>query len=158
MRSFLISSWFNMTVTVNWKYLLYFWLMKFVALIQSNRFFCFFLVFFFSFYHNKIHRVTNYIAIKNKIYKTRQHGTNKQTNKKNNKKSNKKENKLKIHANRPPPFSFWTKYQSIIWSIRCHFFNNLSFLELVNSFSISLIFLIFIFKLSKLNCLVFLVL
>ena len=39
--------------------------------------------FFFS-NHNKIHRVTNYLAIKNKINKTRQHRTNKpkQTEKK----------------------------------------------------------------------------
>ena len=32
--------------------------------------------FFFSFYHNKIHPVTNYKAIKNKINETRQHRTN----------------------------------------------------------------------------------
>ena len=38
-------------------------------------FFFFFNFFFFSFYHNKIHPVTNYKAIKNKINKTRQHKT-----------------------------------------------------------------------------------
>ena len=42
----------------------------------------------FFFYHNKIHRVTNYIAIKNKIIKTRQHRTNK---KKQNKMKKKKQ-------------------------------------------------------------------
>ena len=63
---------------------------------------------------------------------------------------------MKLHAIRPPPFSFRTEYQSMIWSIGCHFFNNLSFLELVNSFSIYFILLIVIFQLSKLNGLVFL--
>ena len=50
---------------------------------ELNSFFFFFL----SFYHNKIHPVTNYKAIKNKINKTRQHKTiffNKQNNNNNN--------------------------------------------------------------------------
>ena len=117
----------------------------------------FFCKYFFSFYHNKIHRATNYIAIKDKTNKTRQHRTNKRKQNKT-KKKNKKENEMKLHATRPPPFPFWTEYQSIIWSTGCHFFINLNLLELVNSFSISLIFLLVIFKLSKLNCLVFLAL
>ena len=40
---------------------------------------CAFYIFFyflFSFYHNKMHPVPNYKAIKNKINKTRQHRTN----------------------------------------------------------------------------------
>ena len=36
---------------------------------------CFLYFFFFSFHNNKIHPVTNYKAIKNKINKTRQHRT-----------------------------------------------------------------------------------
>ena len=75
--------------------------------------------------------------------------------------SHKKKDKRKqdeITRSRPTPFSFWMEYQSIIWSMGCHFFNNLSLLELVNSFSISLIFLIVIIKLLKFNCLLFLVL
>ena len=70
-------------------------------------FFFFFLVkkLFFSFYYNKIHQVTNYTAIKNKINKTRQHRTNKRKQNKI-KKRKKEENKRKLHATRPPPFSF----------------------------------------------------
>ena len=44
--------------------------------------------FFLSFYCNKIHQVTNYVAIKNKINKTRQHKTNKR-------KQNKTKEKIK---------------------------------------------------------------
>ena len=65
----------------------------------------FFSKFFFSFYHNKIHRVTNYIAIKNKTNKTRQHRTNKR---KQNKTKKKKIIKKKTRSNYtlPAPFPF----------------------------------------------------
>ena len=80
----------------------------------------FFSLFFFSFCHNKIHPVTNYKAIKNKINKTRQHKkfflTNKtatrttkhahthtQTQKK---KKKKKENEMKLLAPAHLPFHF----------------------------------------------------
>ena len=45
---------------------------------------------FFPFYYNKIHQVTNYIAITNKINKTRQHRTNKRKQNKMKEKINKK--------------------------------------------------------------------
>ena len=138
-------------------------------IIYANYIFFFFI--FFSFCHNKIHAVTNCKAIKNKIYKTRQHKkfflTNKtatrttkhaHTHTNTKKKKEKKRKWDEITCSRPPAFSFQTEYQSIIWSIGQHFFNNLSLLELVNSFSVSLIFLIVIIKLLKFNCLVFLVL
>ena len=132
------------------------------SLIQLSILYNFFFYFnkvSFSFYHNKIHWVTSYKDIKNKINKTRQHRTNKekQTNKQTNK-TKPKRKQDEITRSRHPSFSFWTEYQSIIWSIECHFFNNLSLLELDNSFSIFLILLIVIFKLSKFNCLVFLAL
>ena len=41
---------------------------------------------FFSFHHSKIHRVTNYKTIKNRINKTRQHSTNKTKQNKTKKK------------------------------------------------------------------------
>ena len=123
---------------------------------------------FLSFYHNKIHWVTNYKDTKNEINKTRQQRTKKQTNKQTNKQANKSKTKKNKQTTKkktrwnytlpPPPFSFWTEYQSIIWSIGCRFLNNLSLLGLDNSFSISLILLIVIFKWSKFNCLVFLAL
>ena len=48
------------------------------AQVFSSEFCKFFIFFiFFSFYCNKIYQVTNYIAIQNKINKTRQHRTNK---------------------------------------------------------------------------------
>ena len=128
-------------------------------------FFFFFLKkIFSSFFHNKIHPVTNYKAIKNKINKTRQHRTKNFFNKKTTtttttaKQWKRRRDEITCSCPSPLLFSFWTEYQSVIWSIGCHFFNNLSLLELVNSFSISLIFLIVIFKLSKFNCLVFLAL
>ena len=128
-------------------------------------FFClFFLVknSFFSSYHSKMHRVTKYIAVKNKINKARQYRTNKRKQNKIKKKNKKKkENEMKLHATRHTilfVLNRVSKYQSVILLIGCHFFNNLSLLELVNSFSISLIFLIVIFRLSKLSCLVFLAL
>ena len=37
--------------------------------------FLFLFLFFFSIYHNKIHLVTNYKSVRNKIDKTRQHRT-----------------------------------------------------------------------------------
>ena len=77
-----------------------------LAILNPCAFFFFFLVkkLFFSFYYNKIHQVTNYTAIKNKINKTRQHRTNKR--KQNKTKKRKKENKMKLHATRTPPFHF----------------------------------------------------
>ena len=71
-----------------------------------------FCIFFFSFHPNKIHPVTNYKAIKNKINKTRQHrakkffSTNKTTTttKKNN--NNKKEKEMKLLAPASLPFCF----------------------------------------------------
>ena len=73
-------------------------------------------------------------------------------------KKGKKRKRDEITRSCPFSFSFWTEYQSIIWLMGCHFFNNLSLFELVNSFSISLIFLIVVIKLLNVNCLVFLVL
>ena len=123
-------------------------------------YFFFLFLFFFSFYHNKTHPVTNYKSIKNKMNKTREHRTknffNNKNNGKNNKKKKRKRKRDEITHSRSTPFSLWTEYQSILWSIGCDFFNNLSLLELVNCFSISLIFLIVIFKWSKFNSLVFL--
>ena len=48
------------------------------------------------------------------------------------KKRQKKRKRDEITHSRPSPFSFWTEYQSIIWSMGCHFFNNLSLFELVD--------------------------
>ena len=63
---------------------------KTLAQVFSSEFckvFIFFL--FFSFYYNKIHQVTNYIAIQNKINKTRQNRTNKRKQNKTKEKINK---------------------------------------------------------------------
>ena len=97
----------------------------------------------FSFYHKQIHPVTNYKAIKNKINKRRQHRTIFFLTKKQWK--NKTRWNYSLLPSRRP-------------LARSHFFNNFSLLELINSFSISLIFLIVILKLSKFNYLVFLAL
>ena len=112
--------------------------------------------FFLSFYHNKIHPVTNYKAIKNKINKTRQHKTKIFLTIKTTTTTTTKRDE--ITRPRTPSLFILNGYQSIIWSIGCHFFNNLGLLELVNSFFISLISFIVIFKLSKFNCLVFMAL
>ena len=73
-------------------------------------------------------------------------------------KTNKNKGKMKISNPALTSFSLWRKYQSIMWSIGRHFANKFSLLDPVNSFSSSLIFLIVFFKVSKVNCLVFLVL
>ena len=66
----------------------------------------------------------------------KQHNTRqtKENKIKQKEKSNKKVNKMKLEATRPPPFSFCTEFQSIVRSIGCNFFNNLSLSELVHSF------------------------
>ena len=88
-----------------WLLLQFFWWEIFFSL----------LLIFFSFYHNKIHPVTNYKAIKNKINKTRQHRTfffktNKTTTKKqthtHTKKKGRKENEMELLAPAPFPFHF----------------------------------------------------
>ena len=73
-------------------------------------------------------------------------------------KTNKNKGKMKISNPALTSFSLWKKYQSIMWLIGRHFTNKFSLLDPVNSFSSSLIFLIVFFKVSKVNCLVFLVL
>ena len=66
----------------------------------------FYLLIFYSFYHNEIHPLTNYKAIKNKTNKTSQHrikndfGTNKTKQKKQIKK------KMKLLAPAPLTFHF----------------------------------------------------
>ena len=78
-----------------------------------------FFVSYFSLYHYKIHPVTNYKAIKNKINKTRQHRTFFLTKKTattattkhahihtHTHTQRKKENEIKLTCSRPPLFSF----------------------------------------------------
>ena len=73
-------------------------------------------------------------------------------------KANKNKGKMKTSNPGLTSFSLWKKYQSIMWSIGRHFANKFSLLDPGNSFSSSLIFLIVFFKLSKVSCLVFLIL
>ena len=63
---------------------------------------------FFSFYYNKIHSVTNYKSINNKINKTRQHRTkNVLTNKTTTTTTTTTKRKQdEITCSRPLPFSF----------------------------------------------------
>ena len=63
---------------------------------------------FFSFYYNKIHSVTNYKSINNKINKTRQHRTkNVLTNKTTTTATTTTKRKQdEITCSRPLPFSF----------------------------------------------------
>ena len=63
----------------------------------------FFLI-FFSFYYNKIHPVTNYKSINNKINKTRQRRTKKVLTNKTEKTTERKQDE--ITCSRPLPFSF----------------------------------------------------
>ena len=66
-----------------------------------------FLKIFFSFYYNKIHSVTNYKSINNKINKTRQHRTkNVLTNKTTTTTATTKRKQDEITCSRPLPFSF----------------------------------------------------
>ena len=77
---------------------------------------------------------------------------------KNKKKKNKNKREMKLIAPGPLSFHLERNINQLCDQLGRHFFTNFSLLEIVNSFSSSLIFLIVIFKLSKFDCLVFLAL
>ena len=96
-----------------------------VTLVFGVTMFLFFFFFskkiFLSLYHNKIHRVTNYVAIKNKINKARQQGTSKRKQNKLEKKTIKKIMSWKYMV--PAPSLFILKRVSIN-----HMINRMPFL------------------------------
>ena len=93
----------------------------------------------------------------NKKLKTKQKKSKKPPkNKTKQKKPTKIKREMKLIVPALSPILLWIEYYSIMWLIGRRLFNNFSLLELVNSFSSSLIFLIVFFKLSKYSCFVFL--